>query len=867
MRLLIVIFLSVLFVPVTQAASWYINPSNVSGTTNGTSWATGWVNPNDVVWPSTAAGDTLYVSGGATSQLYTNSLYIYRDGTSSNYFRVRVGQDAGHSGVAIFTNCMILHDNSRPKWRWIDGSRSDAFAAPTNHQQVVSGATAITNNIGFRFVGVTGTNNLDTSPNIWFYRNPDGMRHSWLEISGMTNVGTFNFSSNRGSVCKIDLSDEAGNPTTNNVFEYLYLFNNAGEQFLKVSGTPVDYDDYVWKFCNLHKNGEDHFEVSGGITIRDSVIGPVSGTSAHVDLFQFTGDKFKIYNNDIRESINSVMRVQTAGEGDFTSDFFFFNNLVTEKVGRAKDGGTINEYITFCHWDPQVQNSVNIGGYSNLVVANNLIYNSITNLGQNSLSLGGVTGWPPGANYTNKLIYGLKFVNNLVIDKQKGASMPSTTNAGGKFWSYTTNDVWVDYNTHAATNANLTDARVLNAFDEDILDGSSAYSFSNNTNYPAFTDKAGDNFELLGSDTVALNRGYDMSTYFNFDALNRPRNALGAWDRGPLELQQDPDLLAAITFEDVFTDSALDDSSGNGNHGHRFGRPGSVAPTNFPLRISASATGGTNASSYAGDFYWNTNSDYGFYLRDGNYAAITNVPAFTNRSQMTIAVRARYNSARRIGSTYDYSQDGNATLLSAGTASADIGSWDLQRFNSEIWINNTRFLVVTNSNFGVAQVGNGGDLVFGKAGKAVFNFPDRGYDNNGDTTNWHHYAMTFNAGVVTTYFDGVPLVTNDLSGTTTTLTVGMNVSVNSASGFIGIGCNTHGGTPALEAESGEDYPNHGWFNGQMDDVIMYSRALAWAEVVVLSGYPVDAGSSEGGGGGPVLQPNTSSALPLRFLRP
>jgi hypothetical protein len=50
-----------------------------------------------------------------------------------------------------------------------------------------------------------------------------------------------------------------------------------------------------------------------------------------------------------------------------------------------------------------------------------------------------------------------------------------------------------------------------------------------------------------------------------------------------------------------------------------------------------------------------------------------------------------------------------------------------------------------------------------------------------------------------------------------------------------VGCNTHGGTPPLEDETGEDYPNHGWFNGVMDDVRIYGRALSGSEVAALAG--------------------------------
>jgi hypothetical protein len=114
--------------------------------------------------------------------------------------------------------------------------------------------------------------------------------------------------------------------------------------------------------------------------------------------------------------------------------------------------------------------------------------------------------------------------------------------------------------------------------------------------------------------------------------------------------------------------------------------------------------------------------------------------------------------------------------------------------------------------------------------RAMIEFPDRGFDQNGNTTNWHHYAVTFNNGTYFGYLDGILIG----SGTTevTNLTVAWNNNV--AMPFIGVGCNTHGGSPALEDEpGGPDYPNHGWFNGVLDELRIYRTALSAVEIQAL----------------------------------
>jgi hypothetical protein len=112
---------------------------------------------------------------------------------------------------------------------------------------------------------------------------------------------------------------------------------------------------------------------------------------------------------------------------------------------------------------------------------------------------------------------------------------------------------------------------------------------------------------------------------------------------------------------------------------------------------------------------------------------------------------------------------------------------------------------------------------------AILEFPDNGYTYNGDTINWNHYAVTWNNGVMTSYINGVAFQTNDISPVVTRLQIGQNN--NNPTPWIGIGCDTHGGTPLLNDETPQnEYPNNGWMNGVMDDVRIYNRALTAAEV-------------------------------------
>ena len=90
--------------PAAFAASWYVDNS-VASSGNGQSWGTAWKNFSDIEWISVAAGDTIYVSGGATSQTYYETLTVGSSGTAGNPITITTGRDSssasGHDGRVI----------------------------------------------------------------------------------------------------------------------------------------------------------------------------------------------------------------------------------------------------------------------------------------------------------------------------------------------------------------------------------------------------------------------------------------------------------------------------------------------------------------------------------------------------------------------------------------------------------------------------------------------------------------------------------------------------------------------------------------------------------------------------------------------
>ena len=818
---------------------------DVTGTSSnaGTSWADAYTNLTSVPWATLSAGDTVEISGGTYGttgvdmRLPTSGSVA--NGTSNSPITVKCSQESGHNDPVVIYGRFAV-DGCR--WVTFNGAKDDNYADTyiTNTMNV----TMITNNIGLKIFN-TGAGAIRASTG----NGIDGLVIKWLEIQSDSEVvGSFGIS--------ISPSGSRGKWNTEIAYNW---FHDIGDDCINwgTSSTNGEPDLVRIHHNLLERMHDDPMELyASGFSVSHNIVrnglNPLAGTQ-HPDGIQCLGDNMRINHNIFQNMANSWHRLSfwksVAPEATF-SNLWVYGNLYFQT--------TSNTY------DTPITIGLDPGFYTTGSYPSNAVYDSIYFF-NNTMAFTGngsvsTVNWAVAdtTRYTN-----IFWVNNAWYNNAGGCGWIKGS-ADRAVWGYT--NVVLDFNNASSTNAtgrgfkygDTTYAPIT-----DITNAAPPWSHNNATS-AIYVDADNGDFRIAASDTALIGLGTNVSSLalpdIDVDLYGNSRGT--TWDIGAMSLAStvDPTLLVKLEFEDSFADDTIDDTSGNGNHAHRFGRPSSTNPTNFPTRVSASATPGTNVSTYAGDFLWYTNADYGDFNKDGQYGAITNTASFTNLTEMTWAVRARYNSAKRVQSSYDYSADGNATLLSAGTSTGIVGTWDMQRFNASVWLNNTRFMIVTNSNLSVPQVGNEEDWVFGKSGRVMFNFPDRGYDDNGNTTNWHHYAATFDSGVIVTYFDGVPLITNDISAITTTVTVGTNNSVTMQNGFIGVGCNTHGGTPALENETGTDYPNHGWFNGQMDDVQLYSRALTKEEIASISGYTV----SSGGGGGQAIPAVVAPGGPRKF---
>jgi hypothetical protein len=241
----------------------------------------------------------------------------------------------------------------------------------------------------------------------------------------------------------------------------------------------------------------------------------------------------------------------------------------------------------------------------------------------------------------------------------------------------------------------------------------------------------------------------------------------------------DPSLVLHLSFNNNFASSGtILDTSGYGNHALRY------SLTNWPSSIT-----GPDGSP-AGGFH-----RIGSFEGGGDYAGIpwtTNSP-FYSLTNGTLLAWAYYSS----------NSSPVSTIIDGSSYYTYPGSWFLGRDYSY----STRFDVY---------------LPNGEMTHAAV-FPDN--SPNLDSGGWHYYGVTWDGFQFLAYFDGVP-INGFAQADVPELILGGHPWAH----WIGIGCLVHEGTPQID---GDGYPSSGWFDGGIDDIRIYNRALSPSEILSL----------------------------------
>ncbi|MGZ3782333.1 MAG: choice-of-anchor Q domain-containing protein [Pseudobdellovibrionaceae bacterium] len=364
--------LSILFFAVTMsvtmsftanAANWYVD-NTVATSGSGQSWATAFKNFSNITWSSINPGDTLYISGGTTSQTYTEGLSIGNSGNSTSRIFVRVGQDVGHAGTVILDGAGIFI--GYVSYITIDGSVAGAQhlkiqnVTSANKDDGVAISNGGSGGVGIRISNVTITN-CNNGINLT-YGDLFEVDHNNITIIGDHGINYY------------------ANP-------------------LHSWGANLIHDNTITSLDNTGFGGADSIQPGNSSDIYNNTFYAVESTAAlagqHPDTLQLGGRYTRIYNNTFINVGDSNIDFDAMGSG-VIQDLYIYNNLfhITTQVDNYPD--FIRMYST----------GMAINTFSNVKILNNTFIDNIGGVQLIGIDFANGTGAGAGNEIKNNLAKG-----------------------------------------------------------------------------------------------------------------------------------------------------------------------------------------------------------------------------------------------------------------------------------------------------------------------------------------------------------------------------------------------------------------------------------------------------------------------------
>lgn len=276
------------------SANWYVD-NKVTTSGNGQSWAAAFKNFSNITWSSIKPGDTLYISGGTTSQTYTGGLSIGSSGTAANRIYIRPGQDPGHTGTVIL-------DGAGISIQYVSYVTIDGGVAGSQHLKIQN----VTN--ASKDEGVAITNGGSGGV---------GIRISYVTITNCNNGINLTY----GDLFEVDHN----NITIIGDHGINYLANPEHSW-----GANLIHDNIITSLDNPGVGGADSIQPGNSSDIYNNTFYAVKSTAAlagqHPDTLQLGGRYTRIFSNTFINVGDSNIDFDVMGAGTI-QDLYIYNNL------------------------------------------------------------------------------------------------------------------------------------------------------------------------------------------------------------------------------------------------------------------------------------------------------------------------------------------------------------------------------------------------------------------------------------------------------------------------------------------------------------------------------------------------------------
>jgi hypothetical protein len=477
-----------------QQASWHVDNALATGNNDGTSWANAWRSFSAINWTNVQPGDTIYISGGTTSQTYSELVTVGKSGTSGNPITITIdAANSSHNGTVIFNynpcgnSCTSTGLTINQNYIVLSGD-----VGGNNHIQINNIHNTSTSRAS---VGIGGSNNIGVViDHVTFINDNNPMRFDYA--NGVT-------------VHDCTITQVTGDAAI--------AMNASTGAF----GNNLIYNNYIEPNMNASVGGPDGIQGGSGIsiynnTIREIINTGMTSSQQHPDMMQIQGNYIKVYGNSFVNAGDSTFDYDCWANAT-PHDIWIYNNIF--RMTAVSGLGYPEAFRMYC-------SSGVLSSVSNVKIVNNDFVDS--GLDYYLIRFDYFNGNPTGV--------GNEIKNNIFYNVGGGANFPvfhidnstaftsSSFAFDGNVYYQSGQTQYISYRGTSYTAANWIAAH------EPKGKSGQAPLFTSYTEFAEAND-----YHLSRSDSVALDAGLDLSAYFSGDKDGVIRPQGSGWDIGPYE--------------------------------------------------------------------------------------------------------------------------------------------------------------------------------------------------------------------------------------------------------------------------------------------------------------------------------------------